>query len=132
MTVQACLAGRNLPAKNLLKRIMTSRGYQVDDATNPAECVQTYVNGQNRTCRLMVVEFTGPETLEMIEVAIERARILPENVAVLANNGGKETGEVRDFGYALLPHPFSMESFIGWVVASENRCLRKLKARRET
>jgi len=111
---------------------MTSRGYTVGDASNPAECVHLYTRGQNQTCKLMVVEYTGPETLEMIDVAIERARILPQNIAVLPGTGAIGARETQDTGCFVLPQPFSMEKFVGWVVASEDRCGQRQKARRRT
>jgi len=125
MTVQTCMAGRNLPIAEMLKRILADRGHSVDDASNPAECVRLYSRQHHGSCKLMVVEFTGPETVEMIDVSIERGRIAPQNILVLTTRGNAGAGEVRDFGCRLLEPPYSMRTIIDWIVDSEKRCKRR-------
>ena len=125
MTVQTCMAGRNIPIRQLIRRILTSRGHAVDDASNPVECIEYYTRGDNFDCRLMIVEFTGPETLEMIDASIERTGMLAENIAVLSLNGVKGAQEVTEHGCYLVRQPFSIDGFVRWVALSEKRCARR-------
>jgi len=126
MTVQTCMAGRNLPIADMLRQILVKRGHSVDDASNPAECVRFYPRTSNGTCKMMVVEYTGPETVEMIDVSMERTGIAPENILVLATRGGGGAREVRDYGCQLFEPPYSMRAIIDWIVASEQRCRRRV------
>jgi hypothetical protein len=125
MSIQTCMAGRSIPTRELIQNILTSRGHKIGEAPNPARCVDWYSNGRNRSCNLMVVEYTGPETLDMIDILIDREHILPENIALFTLNDSKGAAEARDYGCFVMSHPFRMDGFIDWALASERRCRKK-------
>jgi hypothetical protein len=125
MNVQTCMAGRSIPIRKLIQDILTSRGHLIGEAPNPARCVDWYTNGPNSKCNLMVVEYTGPETLDMIDILIERRHVQPGNIAVLTTKNSKGAQEAQDYGCYLLAHPFRMEEFIAWALSGENRCRMK-------
>lgn len=125
MTIQTCMAGSTIPIRKLIEQILTDRGHRIGEAPNPARCVDWYVAGPNHTCNLMIAEFTGPETIDMIDVLIERRHIRGENIAIFSLRNSKAANEVKDFGCLLLTYPFRMEKFIEWAIDSEKRCRRK-------
>ena len=122
MTVRTCITGRGLPTRKLIERILTGRGHQISEAPNPARCVDWYVDKASCSCNLMVVEYTGPETIDMIDVLIDRRHIQAENIVVLSPDNAKGAQEARDFGCMLLSHPFRMDELVAWAYSSEKRC----------
>jgi hypothetical protein len=122
MTIQTCVAGRSIPIRNLIQKILISRGHLIGEAPNPARCVDWYTNGSNKKCTLLVVDYTGPETMDMIDILVDRKHIRPENIAVFANGNSKCAAEVKDRGCFLLTYPFRMENLITWAMTSEKRC----------
>lgn len=125
MTIQTCMAGRELPTRQLIEKILTGRGHQVGEAPNPVRCVDWYVDKSGRNCNLMVVEYTGPETFEMIDVLIDRKHIQAENIAVFSPNNTRGAQDARDYGCLLLQHPFRMEECVAWAYSCEKRCRLK-------
>jgi hypothetical protein len=79
----------------------------------------------NRSRRLLLVEYTGPETMEMIYTSMERAHIPPENIAVLSPPDAEGSEEAEEHGYFLLKHPFQVEDLVNWIAAREKRCIRE-------
>lgn len=125
MTFLTCTAGRNLPARKLIEKILTSRGHQIGETPNPARCADWYLQKSNRSCRLMVVEYTGPETIDMLDVLVDREQIKPANIAVIAPDNATGAQDAGDLGCLLLHHPFKVEELVSWALSSENRCRKQ-------
>jgi len=125
MTFLTCTAGRNLPARKLIEKILTSRGHQIGESSNPARCIDWYVQKSSRSCKLMVVEYTGPETIDMIDVLIDREHLQSANIAVISPDNVTGAQEARDCGCLLLHHPFRVEEFVSWALSCEKRCRKQ-------
>jgi hypothetical protein len=126
MSVQTCIAGRNLPARALFRKIVEGRGHQVSEVANPARCFIDSRPGPQASgnCKIIIAEYAGPETAEMIDFAIERTRIPPKNIVVLAEGGERGLEDVQDLDCQVLRQPLRVAEFVNWVVASERRCGR--------
>lgn len=122
MTFQTCMAGSAIPIRKLIETILTDRGHLLSEAPNPARCVDWYTKATDEiTCNLMVAEYTGPETLDMIDVLIDRKHIEAGNIAVFSVKNPKDAAEIKAYGCHLLSHPFRVESFVEWVLSCEKR-----------